>query len=97
MEKINFSTVVKKLDGEVLKFEEKPVTLGFACYKGLVANTAETQKLDLSAIAKRYELAKKIKDGGEVEVEAAEAVLIRDSLKNFWGIEVIGFVLGIIK
>ena len=97
MEKIDFSVTVTRLDGEPFKFDDKPFTMGFAAYRGLVANTQETMKLDLSELAKRYELAKKVKDGGEVEIDADEAVLIRESLKNAWGIEVIGFILERIK
>lgn len=77
--KINFDQQIKDLTGNPIKEEGKEVVLKTVCVNALLASNPKKEisgqeKLD------RYELARKVNDGGEVEITSEEIVKIKESV-----------------
>ena len=94
--KIDFSTLLHGLDGEVLRTppmkqgeEGKLQTLSRVCVDALVAverNATPNGKISFE----RYQLAEKINDKKEVEVSAEEIVMLKDRVGIIFGPVVVG-------
>lgn len=74
MLKINFSQTLKNIDGKAIN-EKEPVTIGKT-----LANALAQLKTD-DPIG-NYELAKKIYDGGEVELTPEQIVKLKENAKK---------------
>ena len=93
--KVDFSQVISDLDGNPVKDEEAqgtPLTLGAACLKAIRTPLQEDQGLLGEPAFKRLELARKIKKGGEQEIDPEDAVLIRNRAPKVWIIDIAGVV-----
>ena len=94
--KINFDEELKELDGSVIADKVNGSELAFtfktACVRALTTPMQEDAALKGEDAFKRLELARKINKGGEQEIDAADAVLIRDRAAKMFGILVSGQV-----
>ena len=94
--KIDFNQTITGLDGAVLKDDDaagKPsLTLGAACLKAIRTPLQEDSGLMGEQAFKRLELARKIKQGGEQDIDPEDAVLIRNRAAKVWIIDIAGVV-----
>ena len=94
--KVDFDQVITDLDGKAQLDEESKgspkLTLGAACLKAIRTPLQEDQGLMGEQAFKRLELARTIHKGGEQEIDAEDAVLIRNRAAKVWIIDVAGFV-----
>ena len=94
--KIDFSTLLLGLDGEVLRTpptkageEGKAQTLSRVCVDALVAVEPNTIP-DGKTSFERYQLAEKINDKKEVDLEAEDIVILKDRVGKIFGPIVVG-------
>jgi len=88
--KVNFSQPLKDLEGNTLNNEKgKGVFLNTVCANALIASP-ENNKVDGVEKVKRYELAKKIMGGGDIDVSVEELALIKELLGTSYGVLVVG-------
>ena len=94
--KIDFSTLLYGLDGEVLRStpmkagdKGKPQTLGRVCVDALVALERNATP-DGKTSFERYQLAEKINDKKEVDLEAEEIVILKERVGVVFGPVVVG-------
>ncbi|HVT37348.1 MAG TPA: hypothetical protein VHE37_17310 [Nevskiaceae bacterium] len=93
--KINADAVVTNLDGEPLhegktaKGEPRQLTVGRAIVNALLADYPNEQATGDEKL-RRYTLAKKFHAGGEVDVKAESAALIKQLVPRAWAPMVVG-------
>src|SRR5262249_44686005 len=75
--KIDFSAVIKDLDGEAVKDGDKVATLGRVACTALLASYADEQNLPAEDKVRRFLLAEIAAKGGEREVKVEDAALIK--------------------
>jgi len=75
--KIDFSAVIKDLDGEAVKDGEKDATLGRVACTALLASYADEQNLAAEDKVKRFRLAEVAARGGEQEIKVDDVALIK--------------------
>jgi len=75
--KIDFSAVIKDLDGEAVKDGDKVATLGRVACTALLASYADEQNLPAEDKVRRFRLAEIAAKGGEREVKVEDAALIK--------------------
>lgn len=77
--KIDFTQVLKGFDGKPLIGENKTeVTLGFICVDALLTTfRGETEKPNPADVIRRYEFAKAIDNGEEMDLKAEDIVLLK--------------------
>ena len=76
--KIDFTQVLKDFDGKPLKGPEKDITLGFICEDALLAVLkGETEKPNADDYITRFELARSIHKGEELDLKTEDIVLIK--------------------
>ena len=75
--KIDFSAVIKDLDGDAVKDGEKEATLGRVACAALLASYADEQNLPAEDKVKRFRLAEIAAKGGEREVKVEDVALIK--------------------
>ena len=76
--KIDFSQVLKDFDGGPIKGQDGDITLGFVCEDALLAVLKEeTERPNASEYIKRYELARSIHKGKELDLTAEDIVLMK--------------------
>ena len=75
--KIDFSAVIKDLDGDPVKDGEKDATLGRVACTALLASYADEQNLAAEDKVRRFRLAEIAAKGGEREVKVEDVALIK--------------------
>jgi len=75
--KIDFSSVIKDLDGDAVKDGEKDATLGRVACAALLASYADEQNLPTEDKVKRFRLAEVTSKGGEQEIKIDDVALIK--------------------
>jgi hypothetical protein len=75
--KIDFSSVIKDLDGDAVKDGEKDTTLGRVACAALLASYADEQNLPAEDKVKRFRLAEVTSKGGEQEIKIDDVALIK--------------------
>lgn len=75
--KVDFTTILKGLDGKDLSFEDEPLTLGVAAAMAL--NTQGENSLRRGLLAMRVYAA-----GPDADVTPEDAALIRENLPKVW-------------
>ena len=75
--KIDFSAVIKDLDGDAVKDGEKDATLGRVACAALLASYSEEQNLPAEDKVRRFRLAEIAAKGGEQDVKVEEVALIK--------------------
>ena len=75
--KIDFSAVIKDLDGEAVKDGDKVATLGRVACTALLASYADEQNLPAEDKVRRFRLAEIAAKGGEREVKVEDTALIK--------------------
>jgi hypothetical protein len=89
--KINFSKVLTTVQGEPIKVEGKILELKDACITCLMQMLPSDQEDGTGKAAfDRLELARRINAGGEIEITAAEALLIQGRAPKAYGTLVSG-------
>ena len=79
--KIDFTQVLKDLDGKEIKGPDGDITLGFICVDALLApleNEMKTPNADDTI--RRYEFAKAIHKGEEMELKVEDVALLKDRI-----------------
>jgi hypothetical protein len=72
MMKVDFDTVLRDLKGTAIKDGDGEFTLGAASATALLSPYPDEQNLDPKDKVRRYKLATKIADGGEVDLSIEE-------------------------
>ncbi len=75
--KIDFSAVIKDLDGDAVKDGEKDATLGRVACAALLASYADEQNLPAEEKVKRFRLAEIAAKAGQQEVKIDDVALIK--------------------
>jgi hypothetical protein len=75
--KIDFSAVIKDLDGEAVKDGEKDATLGRVACTALLASYADEPNLAAEDKVKRFRLAEVAARGGEQEMKIDDVALVK--------------------
>lgn len=92
--KINFSAELKTLDGQTIKEttadDSKPATLAVFAVNALNAQLEEEKNLDGAEKFKRYQLAAKVYNGGEVELTSDEAAKIKGLIGKIYPPLIVG-------
>lgn len=88
--KINFDSQLVHLDGVALKTNDVPLTLKGASIEALMTLVESDRKASGEVKFKRYELAVKVKGGGEVEVTPEEIVMLKERIGEVYGPAVVG-------
>ena len=70
--KIDFDTILRDLRGEPIKDGTGDFTLGMASCTALLSSYQDEQGLDPKDKVRRYKLATKVSDGGEVDLSVEE-------------------------
>jgi hypothetical protein len=95
MSKINTDTVLLDMLGEEIKTPvapgspPEPLTLKTVLIQCLI-NEADGEKTDAKGKIERYDLALRIKNGGEVEIEAGEVDMCKKSIALQFPVLVVG-------
>ncbi len=84
---IDFEQTMKTLNGEEIKESEKkdsvPLTLKSVCINALLSEI-DREKTSGEDKVERYELAKKIHEGGTIELKTEQVVLIKERIGKFY-------------
>lgn len=77
--KIDFTQVLKDFDGKLLTGEDKTeITLGFICVDALLTTLrGETEKPNPADVIRRYEFARAIYNGEEMDLKAEDIALLK--------------------
>jgi hypothetical protein len=75
--KVDFSALIKDLDGDPVKDGEKDATLGRVACTALMASYADEQNLVAEEKVKRFRLAEIAAKGGEQELKVEDVALIK--------------------
>jgi hypothetical protein len=75
--KIDFSAVIKDLDGDPVKDGDEDATLGRIACTALLATYADERELPAEQKVKRFRLAEIAAKGGEREVKVEDVALIK--------------------
>lgn len=76
--KIDFTQVLKDLDGKEIKGPDGDITLGFICVDALLAPLkGETEKPNAADTIRWYEFAKAIHKGEEMDLKAEDIALLK--------------------
>jgi hypothetical protein len=75
--KIDFSAIIKDLDGDAVKDGERDATLGRVACTALLATYADEQNLVAEDKVKRFRLAEIASKGGEQEIKVDDVALIK--------------------
>jgi hypothetical protein len=94
---VNFDAELKGLNGEVIKAQEGNVTLKSIVANALLGNYEDERNLQAEQKVKRYKLAHKVTEGGEIEVDAEDTVLMRKLVNKAYGTLIVGQVFDILK
>lgn len=95
MSKINTDTVLLDMLGEKIETPvapgqpPEPLTLKTILIQCLI-NEADSEKSDAKGKIERYDLALRIKDGGEIEIEAGEIDMCKKSIALQFPVLVVG-------
>ena len=76
--KIDFTQVLRDLDGEAIKGPDGDITLGFICVDALLATLeGEMKTPNADDMIRRYEFAKAIHKGEEMDLKVEDIVLLK--------------------
>lgn len=97
--KVDFSKLLNDLSGQPIKNDKggEDLILKDVAIRALTTALPEDQALTGEQAFKRLELARRIHQGGEQELDPAEAVLIRDRVPKIWVLEISGQVYEMLK
>ena len=95
--KIDFSAVIKDLDGEAVKDGEKDATLGRVACTALLASYADEQDLAAEDKVKRFRLAEVAARGGEQEIKVDDVALIKTLIGKAFAPLIVGRAYDIIE
>lgn len=98
--KVNFDATMKDLDGKDIPVSDtdgRPITLKLVAIRALTTPIREDENLKGEEAFKRLELARKVNAGGEVELDPADAVLIRDRAPKVWTMVIAGQAYEMLK
>lgn len=96
--KLNLNTELKTIQGAPIVDEtQKQMTAGGVMFSSLVASGHQDDKLDGSAKFKRYELAKTVYVGGEMNISTEEVILIKKVVGMYMPIQVVGAIYNFIE
>ena len=95
--KIDFSAVIKDLDGDAVKDGEKDATLGRVACTALLASYGDEQHLPAEDKIKRFRLAEVAARGGEQEVKIDDVALVKTLIGKAFAPLVVGRAYDIIE
>ena len=95
--KIDFSAVIKDLDGDAVKDGETDATLGRVASTALLASYADEQNLPAEDKVKRFRLAEIAAKGGEREVKVEDVALIKTLIGKAFAPLIVGRAFDIIE
>jgi hypothetical protein len=95
--KIDFSAVIKDLDGDAVKDGEKDATLGRVACTALLASYADEQSLVAEDKVKRFRLAEVAARGGEQEMKIDDVALIKTLIGKAFAPLIVGRAYDIIE
>lgn len=98
--KIDFSSVLKGLDGKELKGDlkgEKSLTLGSVCVESLMASFPDEERLSGNDKVKRFKLAQKIYNRTPVDITVEDASLIKELIGKAYGPLIVGQVWDLLE
>lgn len=88
--KVDFSQILKSLDGASFQENDTPVTLATLCCAALMYNYPDDGRLSGEEKFKRYEVASKIYGKSEVDVTADEITRLKGVIGKFYGANLVG-------
>lgn len=88
---IDFSKMLKTLEGKVIKDGETDLTLGMACKKALTVDF-KGDTADGHEKYKRYKIAGKVMNAGIIDIKAEDIVVIKKCAGHVLFTEVMGAV-----
>lgn len=86
----DFKKSLTGFDGKELTDSDKPITLGIICVNALRGTFKGEEDLSGVEKEKRYRLARKIYDQGEVEVSAEEITLLKTLIGKGYPVDIVG-------
>src|SRR5262249_33931299 len=95
--KIDFSAVIKDLDGAPVKDGDKDATLGRVACTALLASYADEQNLPAEDKVRRFRLAEIAAKGGEGGGKGEDAALIKQLIGKAFGPPVVARAYDIIE
>lgn len=103
MEKIDFSQALKALNGEDMKMMNPDGSVGGVlklsevCSNALLSGYEDEKNLSAEEKVKRFKLAHKVFEAGEIELASEEATLIRKVVNKKYPTMIVGQVYEVIK
>src|SRR5262245_40116210 len=95
--KIDFSAVIKDLDGEAVKDGEKDATLGRVACTALLASFADERNLPAEDKVRRFRLAEIAAKGGAREMKVEDVALMKKLIGKAFAPLVVGRAYDIIE
>jgi len=95
--KIDFSAVIKDLDGDAVKDGEKDATLGGVACSALLASYADEQGLPAEDKVRRFRLAETAAKGGEQEIKVEDVALIKQLIGKMFAPLIVGRAYDLIE
>jgi hypothetical protein len=95
--KIDFSAVIKDLDGDAVKDGEKDATLGRVACTALLATFADEPNLSAEDKVKRFRLAEIASIAGEQEMKVDDVALLKKLIAKAFGPLVVARAYDIIE
>ena len=96
--KVDFNAEIKTLDGEGIRDDKGTlVTLKSICVQALIAAFQDEQDLAGVEKLKRYELAREINHGGEIQMSAENVVLLKKLIAKGFNVLVVGQTYGMLE
>jgi hypothetical protein len=95
--KIDFSAVIKDLDGDAVKDGERDATLGRVACTALLASHADEQNLPAEDKVKRFRLAEVAAKGAQAELQVEDVALIKTLIGKMFAPLIVGRAYDIIE
>lgn len=98
---IDFTTILKDMEGNELKEDGKVITLGGVAVNALIMDTQESQKEEGAQKLKRWNLAKNIqasiKDKKSLKLDSEDKVLLKNKISPLYHTLIYGQIVDLLE